>query len=157
MTLAIDMGIATGPDRATLSRQIEQLISRLNPRISAERRRDGRVPIPVFFLLTPLDIDRQPIEAEATTVVGKNICRCGLSFFHERPITHRRALISLAQPGLGQFVAEIDINRCRFTRPGWYESGGRLLRLVTPRGKSPAHSLESIGSRHALELAEPAA
>src|SRR5262249_20293579 len=78
--------------------------------------------------LTPFEIGGRPLTQEATIVVGKNISRRGLCFFHEHPISHRRATIELVQPGLGEFAAEIDVTWCRFTKPGWYESGGRLVR-----------------------------
>jgi hypothetical protein len=40
-------------------------------------------------------------------------------------------LIELTHPGIAPFAAEIDISWCRFTKPGWYESGGRLIRAVS--------------------------
>ena len=130
MNIANDAGVAGDTDRETLANQVESLLSRLNPSVSSERRRDERFAIPVLFRITPLDADRQPIESEASIVVGKNISRRGFSFYHERPIPHRRAIIALAQPGLGIFSAEIDVSWCRFRRPGWYESGGRLVRSI---------------------------
>jgi hypothetical protein len=33
-------------------------------------------------------------------------------------------------------VAEIDITWCRFTKPGWYESGGRLMRIAASATES---------------------
>ena len=128
MNFAHGPAIAADSARATLAIQVEALLLRLNPSVALDRRRDVRVAIPVVFRLTPLDADRQPVDCETAFVVGKNISRRGLSFFHERPIPYRRALIALAQPGLGDFDAEIDVSWCRFTGPGWYESGGRLVR-----------------------------
>ncbi len=115
-------------DRASLASDIEALLTLLHPRVALEQ--NDRCAIPILFQLTPLDDERQPIEHEATIVVGKNISRRGISFYHERPISHRRARIELVQPGLGPFAAEIDVSWCRFTKPGWYESGGRLVRAV---------------------------
>jgi hypothetical protein len=112
----------------SLTEQVETLLARLSPDVVVDRRRDERFPIPILFQIIPLDADRQPLEAEAKYVVGKNISRRGLSFFHDGPITFRRALVLLDHPGLGSFRAEIDVNWCRFARPGWYESGGRLIR-----------------------------
>lgn len=131
MTDVYEIPVAVDGPRATLTTQIEALVSRLHPPIERERRHDDRIAIPVLFRLTPLDSNREPIESQAAIVVGKNISRRGLSFFHEQPTPYRRAIIELAQPGLGSFAAEIDVNWCRFTRPGWYESGGRLIRLVS--------------------------
>jgi hypothetical protein len=130
MSYATEFADAIGADRGALLQQIETLLASLNPPVLEERRRDDRIAIPVLLRLTPLDADRQPIVQDATIVVGKNISRRGLSFYHERPLPHRRAIIELAEPGFGTFAAEIDVKWCRFTRPGWYESGGRLIRLT---------------------------
>jgi len=132
MTLAIENSITAKTNRATLTIQIEALLSRLHPPVERERRHDDRVAIAALFRLTPIDADRQTLEQQASIVVGKNISRRGVSFYHEKPITQRRALIELADPNVGSFVAEIDITWCRFTKPGWYESGGRLLRTAAP-------------------------
>ncbi len=129
---------AVGSDRTTLANQIGDLVERVHPKVRRERRRDERIALPVLFQLTPLDADRRPFEQDAIIVVGKNISRRGLCFFHEQPISQRRALIELAQPELGRFAAEIDVSWCRFTKPGWYESGGRLVRAVSPTNRDGA-------------------
>lgn len=130
MSLAIEPSLATNVDRQTLTRQIAALVARLHPHVALDRRGDDRIAIPVLFRLTPLDAHHQPIRYLSSIVVGKNISRRGVSFFHETPIPHRRALIELAHPEFGRFAAEVDLNWCRFTRPGWYESGGRLVRSL---------------------------
>jgi hypothetical protein len=118
----------TEQDRPALATQVAELIEKLNAPVEHERRREPRVAIPVLFQLTPLDAELHVDCSEPVIVVGKNISRRGFSFFHERPITFRRARIEVAQTGFGSFVAEVDVRWCRFRRPGWYESGGRLLR-----------------------------
>jgi hypothetical protein len=123
-------GSAAGSDRAALALQVESLVARINPSVSRERRRDERFAIPLLFKLSPLDTGQRASEHESIVVVGKNVSRRGFSFFHEQPISHRRAILELVQPGLGEFAAEIDVTWCRFTKPGWYESGGRLVRPV---------------------------
>jgi hypothetical protein len=136
MTLIAESISTSKTNRTSLTIQIEALLSRLHPSVERERRHDDRVAIPVLFRLTPLDADREPLEQEASIVVGKNISRRGVSFYHEKPITHRRAVIELADPSVGCFVAEVDISWCRFTKPGWYESGGRLIRTAAPIAES---------------------
>jgi hypothetical protein len=111
----------------SLAGQIQSLVTRLYPEVAIERRHDQRYAIPVLMKLTPLDTHHEPLEHLATIVVGKDISRSGISFFHERQLPFRWAIISLEHPDFGRFAAEIDINWCRFTRPGWYVSGGRLL------------------------------
>lgn len=130
MSQATDFCTLGRDDHLALARQIQALVARLHPAVTVERRQDDRAATPVLFRLTPLNADHQPIASEAITVVGKNISRRGLSFYHERPLLYRRALISLEHPQSGWFAAEIDLNWCRFTKPGWYESGGRLVRSV---------------------------
>jgi hypothetical protein len=130
MTQVIDSFSTNGVDRGNLTRQVQALVAQINPSVTLERRRDERVAVPVLFHLTPLDDDRQPIESAAIMVVGKNISRRGMSFYHEQPLPYRRALISLQHPEFDEFAAEIDITWCRFTKPGWYESGGRLVAAI---------------------------
>jgi hypothetical protein len=138
---ATQMCARTASNRASLTDQIASLVSRLHPTVTLERRHDDRIAIPVLFRLTPLDSDRLPVPSLSAIVVGKNISRRVLSFFHENPIPHRRALIELAHPGIEPFAAEIDITWCRFTKPGWYESGGRLIRAVSDPAqlRNPRH------------------
>ena len=144
MTFVTDSSIAAKTNRATLTIQIEALLTRLHPAVGRERRHDDRIAIPVLFRLTPFDANRQPLEQEALIVVGKNISRRGVSFYHEHPITHRRAVIELADPSVGSFVAEIDVTWCRFTKPGWYESGGRLIRTAAPTADSSNTDLPPV-------------
>src|SRR5262245_23373091 len=93
MTPATETSLPARSNRATLTIPVEALLSRLHPVVERERRHDDRVTIAVLFHLTPYDADRRPLDEEASIVVGKNISRRGVSFYHEKPITHRRALI----------------------------------------------------------------
>src|SRR5437764_653327 len=113
MRSATSPGPAIDSGRAILADQIESLLARLHPNVPRERRHDGRIAVPVLFLLTPLDSALNPVPSLAVTVVGKNISRRGLSFIHDKPLPHRRAIIELAQPGAGTFAAEIDVRWCR--------------------------------------------
>jgi hypothetical protein len=124
-------------DRVALARKVQALLARLHPSVTFERRRDERLAAPVLFQLMPLDDNRRPIEGAGMTVVGKNISRRGLSFYHDRPLPYRRAVISAQQPESSDFAAEIDVSWCRFTKPGWYESGGRLV-AAAPAGMTTA-------------------
>jgi hypothetical protein len=127
MNRACYAGIVADLDREVLARQMESLFSQVRPGMVRERRGDLRVAIPMLFRLTPLDASGEPIEGQASTVVGKNISRRGISFYHQAPIAHRRAILELEHPGDGHFAVEIDVRWCRFRRQGWYESGGQLI------------------------------
>lgn len=130
MELVVEKPAPSTIDLDTIGGQVEALLLQLNPSVAVERRRHARVPIPVLFRLTPLDEERQPVVNQSIVVVGKNISQRGMSFIHNRALPYRRARITLIQLGFGHFDAEIDIRWCRFSRPGWYESGGRLVRAA---------------------------
>jgi hypothetical protein len=132
-------------DRAALARQIQALVARLHPTVTVERRRADRHSIPLTFRLTPLTEDGRPLANEAISVIGKNISRYGLSFYHATPLTYRRARISVENIDV-VFTAEIEINWCRFSKPGWYESGGRLIAPM-PESARPSHRQENSDDR----------
>lgn len=153
-------GTAADSDRKVLANQVDQLLTRLQTAVAPERRHVDRAAIPYLFRITPLDDEHQPDHDDATIVVGKNLSRRGISFYHERPIPHRRAWIELVQPGLGTFVAEVDISWCRFNKPGWYESGGRLVRSIQTDFEPPKESASFADVARLttfLELSLPAA
>lgn len=120
-------------------RPLRSLLELLQPGIRVDRRLYDRVAIPALFRLTPLDTRHGRPAGESIVVVGKDLCQRGIGFFHERPIPYRQAVIELDQPQQGKWVAEIDLQWCRFTKVGWYESGGRIVRirdLDTPPAKA---------------------
>jgi hypothetical protein len=95
-----------------------------------ERRVDQRFPYPHLLYLTPLAEDGVSPCGESVAVVGKTLSERGLGFFYQQPITHRRMIASLetSQQSWAGFL--IDITWCRFSRYGWYESGGRFIQAV---------------------------
>jgi hypothetical protein len=98
--------------------------------LALERRRDRRFPYPHLIYLTPLADDGQTLAGNPLVAVGKQLSETGLGFFHDSPLPHRRMVVSL-EAGDGRSISlAIDLTWCRFTRFGWYESGGRFLRVV---------------------------
>jgi hypothetical protein len=137
MTLTIDPTAMDGALQRSLAQRIQALVTSIHPEVTVERRHDQRFAMPHLLSLTPLDANGEPLVDSATIVLGKDISRSGISFFHDRPLHYRRAIISLEQPEFGRFAAEIDIHWCRFTRPGWYVSGCRLVAEVAPDCVAP--------------------
>ena len=121
-----------------LTRQVQSLIAGLERPSPAERRRHDRVAVPFLLRLTPLDPEGEPLNDEAVTVVGKDISQRGLSFFHEHSLPYRRAMIELEHPEVGPLCMEVDICWCRFSKLGWYESGGNLTRVIDREPAAPA-------------------
>jgi hypothetical protein len=119
------------PAETELKNRVRGLLASMYPNSDVyERRNEARYPYPRLVHLTPVDADGKAITTESFVVAGKDLGDGGLSFYHPDPIPHRRAVASLElAPGrwLGLLI---DPSWCRFTRLGWYESGGRFLQIV---------------------------
>jgi hypothetical protein len=126
---------------SALTEQFRRLKEALERPVSFERRQYGRIALPLVLQVTPLDQTGQRLKHLALQVVGKDISPRGISFFHERPLPHRRAIVNFEHAEVGQFSLEVDVSWCRFTSPGWYQSGGRLIRTL-PRRPSVAAAAE---------------
>jgi len=111
--------------------QVWSLLSGVLPnRPLVERRGEQRYPYPQLITLWPMEADGETVSGPPMTVVGKHLSERGLGFFHPQPIANRLVVVSL-EKGDGRSISFLlDIHRCRFTRQGWYESGGRLLAAV---------------------------
>jgi hypothetical protein len=111
--------------------QVWGLLTALYPRNDlVERRRDNRYPFPVLMHLTPVGEDGITPEGDSVVVVGKHLSAHGLGFYHQEPLPYRRMIVSM-EVGKGRWVAFlIDLTWCRFTKDGWYESGGRFLQTA---------------------------
>lgn len=117
---------------AELIEGFRKLRHALQQPVKYERRGYGRIPLPLLLRVTPLDQTGQRLDDLAMTVVGKDISPNGISFFHEQPLPHRRAIVMFEHPEVGTFTMEIDLGWCQFTGTGWYVSGGKLVRSVGP-------------------------
>jgi hypothetical protein len=110
--------------------QVWGLLSNLYPKQEfMERRTETRYPFPYLVHITPVGQDGNPIPSDTVVVVGKHLSEQGLGFYHPKPLPYRRVIASLESNGrwLGFLM---DLKWCRFTRQGWYESGGRILESV---------------------------
>lgn len=97
---------------------------------SVERRREDRYPYPKLIRLSPLAADGRTPLAESVVVVGKHLSPRGIDFFHREPLPHRRMVAWLeTTSGIAQPVL-VELLWCRFTKEGWYDNGGRLLRVI---------------------------
>ncbi len=110
--------------------QVWALISTLYPaQAITERRKETRYPFPYLVHLTPVGQDGVTPEGDSVVVVGKHLSERGLGFYHPKPLPYRRMIASLESNGhwLGFLI---DVSWCRFTRQGWYESGGKFMQSV---------------------------
>jgi hypothetical protein len=94
-----------------------------------EKRQENRYPFPYLIHLTPVADDGLTPDGKCIAVVGKHLSNRGLGFYHPKPLPYRRMIASLECNG--RWLAFlIDVRWCRFTKQGWYESGGRFLQSV---------------------------
>jgi len=114
--------------------QVCGLLGTLYPRGNkAERRGEQRFPFPYLVHLTPVESDGTVNVEETVVVAGKHISERGLGFYHQQPLPNRRMIVSLELSSDAWLGFLIDLSWCRFTKQGWYESGGRFQQVV----KSP--------------------
>ena len=117
--------------------QVWGVLGTLYPRGDrVERRGDQRYPYPYLINLTPVAEDGITRQGETVVVVGKHLSERGLGFYHPRPLPHRRMIASLETNDGTRLGLLVDVTWCRFTKEGWYESGGRFLRAVVLSGET---------------------
>ncbi len=95
-----------------------------------DSRSERRYPYPYLVRLIPVDQDGTVLHGEAIVAVGKHLSDRGVGFYHPKPISYRNMVVCLeASDGHGvTFI--VDLGWCRFTREGWYESGGKFLEVL---------------------------
>lgn len=125
--------LEAGPDMAReLASHIDRFLARMPPGVRGERREAERVAIPLLLRVTPLSgPDGFPV-GEPSTAVGKDLSRAGVGLYHQDPLPHKHVLLTFEDPRLERLSVVVELSRCRFSNLGWYESGGRLLRVAAP-------------------------
>jgi hypothetical protein len=118
-------------ESATLSGHILEFIGDSNELNADERRLRQRYPVACKMHLIPIDAAGAPIGDQTSIIFGKDLSRTGICFSHDFQLPHRRLVISLVDPTIGQFVVEAEIAWTRLTPIGLYESGCRLIRKVS--------------------------
>lgn len=98
----------------------------------SERRQSARYPFPYLIRLTPTAKDGVTPDrsGQSVVVVGKHLSEGGLGFYHREPIPHRRMIVSLESSDGELYELVINLSWCRFTKQGWYESGGRFTAMA---------------------------
>ena len=119
-------------EKDPVAAQVRCLLASTNPTAQVvERRRDQRYAYSQLVVLTAVSDDGvTPLEEKSCVVVGKQISERGLGFFHPEPLPYRRVIASMELEA-GRWISFLlDVSWCRFTRYGWYESGGRFLHVA---------------------------
>ena len=137
---------AAAPKWDSLQEQVRFLLAEGYPWGEDLRRRaQRRYPYPQLIFVTPVDEDGRSAE-ETFVCCCKDLSARGVGLFHPQPLESRRVILTFSRMAEQNVSLLAVLDWCRFTRHGWYESGGRLLRAVA----SPAR-LSEVDSSHALE------
>ena len=121
--------------RLESSNEVRSVVSRIltgsiKPARRLERRRGQRVPYPYLVKLAPVDADGQTPLGEGFVVVGKHLSPGGIDFYHREPLPYRWVIAWLEGPEGQPFAMLVELLWCRFNKQGWYDNGGRFVRLI---------------------------
>jgi hypothetical protein len=94
-----------------------------------ERRRERRFPFPYPVRLTPLGDDEETLDDQSVMVIGKTITELGMDFYHLQPLPQRYVVMWLPCGHHKTVGTVLELHWCRFSGYGWYENGGKFLRL----------------------------
>ncbi len=120
-----------GSNDDAITAQVWGVLAGMFPAGSAlERRHEQRYAYPRLVMLTPVQADGKTPDGPMFVAAGKQLSERGLGFFHPQPLVNRLVIASLETVDGRWLGFLLDIRHCRFTRQGWYESGGRFLRTV---------------------------
>jgi hypothetical protein len=94
-----------------------------------DRRSRRRFPYPHLIRVSPVGAEELP--ADTTLVAsGRDISLYGIGFYLPEPLPYQKAVITFNRSLNDALSILTELDWCRFTRYGWYENGGRFLRIV---------------------------
>lgn len=111
--------------------EVRCLIGRIYPGGEfIDRRTERRYPYPYLVRLIPVGKDGRVMHSESVVAVGKHLSDRGIGFYHPKPLPHRQMVVALEATDGVPSAFVVNLGWCRFTRQGWYESGGRFVDVL---------------------------
>lgn len=95
-----------------------------------ERRNGHRAQFQDDILLTPLDESTHEAAGDSCVVRGRDLSLHGAAFVHREPLPYRTVGLTFDLPSGTRAMIILRLTWCRFTKHGWYESGGRFLKPI---------------------------
>lgn len=130
-TLSEYVASARGTQPTTVSDVVEHVLMLERKGLYGhEQRGADRYPCSRLVELTPYDPVAGEAVSETITIPSRNLSLNGLGFYHTEPLAARYGLVQL-NPGSEQPELMMKLIWCRFLKPGWYDNGGRFMRVVT--------------------------
>jgi hypothetical protein len=105
--------------------------------VPVEKRAHRRFPFRKPITVTPVNNHSgRPDRLKSFSAFGIDISTCGICFLARHLVPARKAVLSAEGPS-GELVTLLFEPRwVRFTRGGWYQTGGRLVEVL-PEEKEP--------------------
>jgi len=127
------------------------LESGLADRIPVEKRAHRRFSFRKPITVTPVNNHSgQPDRLKSFSAFGIDISSCGICFLARQLVPVRKAVLSAEGPS-GEIVTLLFEPRwVRFTRGGWYQTGGRLVEVL-PEEKEPFLAVRLVDAPPDLE------
>ena len=120
-----------GPPENSVGDQVRMLLdSRFRVADQEERRQYVRYPYPYLVRIQPVNAESLLPCGEPVVAVAKQLCEKGIDFYHPSPIPFRYVIASLQIPQGTWLSFLVDLKWCRFNELGWYENGGRFLKIM---------------------------
>jgi hypothetical protein len=97
--------------------------------------------------LTPLDEPAQCAGGPPIQIALTDISRHGIGFSHAEPLPYRLVQITFEPEDKSAPTLVVRLQWCRFRKPGFYESGGQIQRVVTT-APAAASTLRATASQN---------
>ncbi len=106
--------------------------------VPVEKRAHRRFPFRRALVVTPINNGTgRPDRVKSFSAFGIDISANGVCFLGRQLVPARKAVLGVEGPN-GQMVHMLFEPRwVRFTRGGWYQTGGRLLEVLPPDNEPP--------------------
>lgn len=99
--------------------------------LSVEKRAHRRLPFRRPITITPVsNATGRPDQFKSFPAFGIDISSTGICFLARQLVPVRKAVLSLEGPGEKTVALLFEPRWVRFTRGGWYQTGGRLLEVM---------------------------
>jgi hypothetical protein len=127
------------------------LESGLSDRLPLEKRVHRRYPFRKPITVTPVNSQTgRPDRLKSFSAFGIDISSCGVCFLARQLVPVRKAILSAEGPSGEMVTLLFEPRWVRFTRGGWYQTGGRLVQVL-PEEKEPFLAVRLVEAPPELE------
>lgn len=102
-----------------------------------ERRSDTRYAFPYPITLIPVEDALRGDARSRISAIGKHITIHGVDFYTSKPIAAKEVVCQFHSV-TGAHALVLELSWCRHNAQGWFENGGRFLRVWKTSGQIDA-------------------